>query len=471
MQIAKDQTTDAGDGIAAVARDASSLGSKLVDVAGRVDAVAAQMEEQATLQRELLRGAKDVETRSGSILGRAEEARNAGRQLEGEVASARRNVDATSQDARQLTESFDAMKERLEVFQATLHRVGEVARVIQGIAQQTNLLALNAAIEAARAGEAGRGFAVVAGEVKSLAQETAQATGVIETTLGELDTEAKALLEVGNRSANVAEKVRAGSEGLGKVVAAVQTAVGNLETSTEAIVDDAQVVGQIGGELSGHLAHAAESTRDASEHLGKARERVNGLVDASEALILGLAQLGAKTDDTPFILKVREVAARVSEVFERAVDQGAISMQELFDRAYQPIPGSDPEQVTAGCLKITDDLLPPIQEPVLQFHDRVVFIAAADENGYIPTHNLAVSKTPRPNDPVWNAANCRNRRIFGDRVALKGGRNRKPFLLQTYRRDMGGGKYVLMKDVSAPVTVRGRHWGCVRMGFKDVFNG
>jgi methyl-accepting chemotaxis protein len=46
--------------------------------------------------------------------------------------------------------------------------------------------------------------------------------------------------------------------------------------------------------------------------------------------------------------------------------------------------------------------------------------------------------------------------------------NRKPFLLQTYRRDMGGGNFVLMKDVSSPILVRDRHWGAFRMGFRHT---
>jgi methyl-accepting chemotaxis protein len=67
---------------------------------------------------------------------------------------------------------------------------------------------------------------------------------------------------------------------------------------------------------------------------------------------------------------------------------------------------------------------------------------------------------------VWNTANCRNRRMFDDRVGLKAGRNTEPFLLQVYRRDMGGGEFVLMKDLSAPLWVGGRHWGGLRLAYR-----
>jgi methyl-accepting chemotaxis protein len=102
---------------------------------------------------------------------------------------------------------------------------------------------------------------------------------------------------------------------------------------------------------------------------------------------------------------------------------------------------------------------------VLDLDPRIVFCAAVDRNGYLPTHNRKFSH-PQTDDPVWNAAHCRNRRIFDDRVGLKAGRSTAPFLLQVYRRDMGGGQSVLMKDLSAPITVGGRHWGGLRLAYR-----
>jgi methyl-accepting chemotaxis protein len=116
-------------------------------------------------------------------------------------------------------------------------------------------------------------------------------------------------------------------------------------------------------------------------------------------------------------------------------------------------------------VKLTDKVLPPIQEPLLDTDPRIAFGAAVDRNGYLPTHNLKYSQ-PQGADPAWNGANCRNRRLFNDRTGLSAGRSTRSFLLQTYRRDMGGGNFVLMKDASAPIYVHDRHWGGFRIGFK-----
>jgi methyl-accepting chemotaxis protein len=147
------------------------------------------------------------------------------------------------------------------------------------------------------------------------------------------------------------------------------------------------------------------------------------------------------------------------------VTRGEITQAQLFDERYRQIPGTDPPQYLTDYVNFTDRLLPPIQDPLQKSDPRIVFCVAWAKGGYLPTHNPDYRRPQGP-DPVWNAANCRNRRIFTDRAVQNVGRNTKTFLLQTYRRDMGGGVFALLKDVSAPIFVHGRHWGAFRMGFR-----
>jgi methyl-accepting chemotaxis protein len=137
-----------------------------------------------------------------------------------------------------------------------------------------------------------------------------------------------------------------------------------------------------------------------------------------------------------------------------------------MDEKYREIPGTDPKQYLTDYVALTDRILPAIQDPVQKYDPRIVFCVAWARGGYLPTHNPNY-RHPQGADPVWNNANCRNRRLFNDRAVKKVAANTRPFLLQTYRRDMGGGNFVLMKDLSSPIHVRGRHWGAFRMGFRQ----
>ena len=188
------------------------------------------------------------------------------------------------------------------------------------------------------------------------------------------------------------------------------------------------------------------------------------LIDTSEEMVQSTAAMGGMTADARFIEQVQRVAAQISTALETAVSNGLLTEAQLFDRTYRPIPGTDPQQVRTAYVDVFDRVLPPIQEPVLDFDPKVVFCAAVDVNGYLPTHNLKFAQ-PQGHDPVWNTAHCRNRRIFDDRVGLKAGRSTAPFLLQIYRRDMGGGAFRMMKDLSCPIRIGGTHWGGLRLAY------
>jgi aerotaxis receptor len=199
-------------------------------------------------------------------------------------------------------------------------------------------------------------------------------------------------------------------------------------------------------------------------HLGIQCQYVKTTAQQRRVLVEAIEQ--AKAKDIPFIEICRKVAGDVSQALEKAVADNRISMDDLFHHEYTPIPGSDPLQLMALHTPITDSVAPSLIDPVLAANSRAVFCCLTDRNGYIATHNAVYSQTPRQDDPVWNAAYCRNRRIFDDRTGILAARNTHEYLAQTYARNMGGGNFVLLKEIDCPVVVNRRHWGSVRYGIK-----
>lgn len=96
----------------------------------------------------------------------------------------------------------------------------------------------------------------------------------------------------------------------------------------------------------------------------------------------------------------------------------------------------------------------------------MAFCAVTDRNGYIATHNRDCSQPQRPGQPDWNRTNSRNRRIYDDRTGILGARSTAPILVQTYRRQLGNGQTMMLKEFDAPISVRGRHWGALRLAVR-----
>ena len=172
-----------------------------------------------------------------------------------------------------------------------------------------------------------------------------------------------------------------------------------------------------------------------------------------------------RSDNTEFITRAITTADRISRLFEEAVTARKLSQDDLFDNNYVPIPGTDPLQHRTRFLDVVEAILPGIQEPLLASDKRMVFCAAVDRNGYLPVHNKIYSHPQRPGDVIWNAANCRNRRIFDDRAGLSAGRVVRPYLIQNYPRNMGD-RIVMMWEIGAPIRVFGKQWGGFRTAYK-----
>ncbi len=383
----------------------------------------------------------------------------------GEITQSRAAVDTAVQHIAELIDAVGRIERRLGSVGTALAQVAKVSGSIEAIAKQTNLLALNATIEAARAGASGRGFAVVAAEVKSLAEATRQATHLIGDTVRDLDGQVGNLIGESGDASVRAKNAGEGAAQIKDIIVRVQSgfsAVGQeIDGVARAATSNLSHCDNVISEL-GDLATGVDLS---STDLKQADDRVARLLEVSESLITMIADSGVETSDAPLIRTAIETAKRISAAFETAIERGDIRLDQLMDENYREIPGTNPKQYLTDYLALTDRILPPIQDPIQKSDPRIVFCVAWARSGYLPTHNPNYS-LPQGPDPVWNNAHCRNRRLFKDRNVTKIGQNTKPFLLQTYRRDMGGGNFVLMKDLSSPIYVRGRHWGAFRIGFR-----
>ena len=442
-----------------------TLSLDLAEIAGSFQDVIAYVGRQEQVFEELRVLVGGLRGDLGEIDLAGKETNEVATQASGKSAESIEVAASAFNQIRQMVDSVKAIEERLGALDSSLKGVGGLSANIQTIARQTNLLALNATIEAARAGEAGKGFAVVATEVKNLAREADTATNRINETVGTLSNNVGQLMAKSSAAIKLADGANHGVGVINDVLEHFHSAVTTVEGKVCNIASSVTNSLNVCQEATGKINQFFEGVKKTTADIRSAGERVGGVLEKGERIMTLIAGAGFKTGDTPLIDALSAAAAQVAQALEQAVASGQISLDDLFDEIYQPVAGTNPQQFTTRFTRLTDTLLPPIQEAMLGVDDRVVFCAAVDRNGYLPTHNRIFSK-PQGNDPTWNNANCRNRRIFDDRTGLRAAHNTETFLLQTYRRDMGGGNFILMKDLSFPITVGGRHWGGLRMGYR-----
>ncbi|MGY2050841.1 methyl-accepting chemotaxis protein [Methylobacterium sp. JK268] len=166
----------------------------------------------------------------------------------------------------------------------------------------------------------------------------------------------------------------------------------------------------------------------------------------------------------PLIARAQAVAGRVAALLATEIEAGRLPEADLFDTDYVPIPGTDPAQFRTGAVSVLERLLPPILEGELVQDSRMLFCIVTDRNGFLPVHNRRYAQPQRPDDPVWNDAHCRNLRIFDDRTGITAARSTRPATVQAYRREIGR-EVVLVREVDAPISIHGRHWGACRTAY------
>jgi len=419
---------------------AESAAEATAEMAGGIGEVAANAQESARIAQQ----AQEHSARGAQIVAQAS----------AEIERIARSVEQSAQVVATLGERSEA--------------ISGIARTIREIADQTNLLALNAAIEAARAGEQGRGFAVVADEVRKLAERTSAATGEITAMITAIQSETQnaigTIRDGSEQARNGAQLARQAAEALAEINAGARETTGRVELIARAAQAQAARTNEVAELVTNIMALADRNSEGAAHTLEEVRQLdylATNLEDVGK-----IFRLGAKGDAAlalharmPDI--VRTAAAEVGRILETAIDRGELKLDDVFDENYQPIPGTTPQKFHTRFDQITDRLLPVVQERLLDGNAEIAYAIACDRNGYVPTHNRRYTQ-PLTGDTVKDTAGNRTKRIFSDPVGKRCGEHEAPFLLQTYRHDTGE----IMHDISAPVYVKGRHWGGFRIGYR-----
>lgn len=219
-----------------------------------IDDVSAQVLNVQTATNEIAQGNNDLSSRTEKAASSVQQTASSMTQM---TATVKSNAETAGQ-ANQLSGSAsDAAARGGKAVSEVVHTMNEITQsskkiadiigVIDGIAFQTNILALNAAVEAARAGEQGRGFAVVAGEVRSLAQRSADAAKEIKRLIGasveKVESGSKLVDDAGRTMDDIVAQVRRVSDLIAEISAAtteqttgigqVGAAIGSLDQITQ----------------------------------------------------------------------------------------------------------------------------------------------------------------------------------------------------------------------------------------------
>ena len=451
--------------IRAVARDCGSLSIECSDVAGYVSGVATRISENLKMLDQLEEVTTRLLTDQGRVADSTDEARLLAEQAKAKLDAGREAIDGTIEGFKGLTELVVQLGERMAGFASAMSQVQTVSSTIEAIARKTNMLALNATIEAARAGDAGRSFAVVAAEVKKLAHDTRAATSQIASTIGELTREAGAVTSEIKTGVDRSREAQKGFGQISDTVREVSEIVGMVDRQTEGIAHSTSMIQTSVDRVKAGLTDFAGDARDNGQELLSARERLQHLESMSNTMLDTLANSGAEIDDTPFILKAQDAMRAIQAAVERAIAAGEVTEDQVFDRNYKLVEGSNPAQYETGFCEVADKYVRPILDRFKGGDSRIIGSAITDVNGYLPTHLSERSHEPGP-DPVWNDAHCRNKRIFMDETTRNAINSNRPALLATYRMELGD-KYIPVKNVFVPLWVNGRRWGNFELAYRD----
>jgi methyl-accepting chemotaxis protein len=425
-----------------------------------IEKLAAAIFEQKELTASVAVASEEMSATLNDVAATTAKASALSQQVDESAASGRTVVEETAHSIDQIKAGVEETLGVMGRLEKSSAQIGEIVGLIEDVADQTNLLALNAAIEAARAGEAGRGFAVVADEVKNLSGKTSASTQQIATIIkaiqGDINAAMKSIEAEKGRVENGISNSNRASEQISTILALATESSSMINSIATATEEQGATTSDIASKI--HL--VSETSQTIQTQMEKSVSTFGELTQTAEKIYttVGKFKVGNYHDTVKaFAVELRD---RAVETLESAVSSGRIAKDALFSTDYKPIPNTNPQKFSTQFDRLFDEIISPIQEKIVEKDKGMFYAICVDRSGYCPSHNLRYTK-PLTGDPQKDKNDNRTKRIFNDRTGIRCGTSEEPFLLQTYMRDTGE----IMNDMSTPITIAGRHWGGVRIGY------
>lgn len=422
-----------------------------------------KLEIQANAITQLVESFKQITDSGQQVAERCASASDYSRQAYKDSTESKDVLHATHDKISLILQNTEKVYGLIEALGHNSDKIKDVTQVIDDIANQTNLLALNAAIEAARAGEMGRGFAVVADEVRNLAARTSEATNEVGKIIENNHNETS---EVVILFKSLAEELQQGTQyikDIEDILGAVSEKVANVEDHISEMASHAAENHQHMQDITQSISTLDGEICESRDHVQQLDDEAERFTDLAEQANSALAELNIQG----LHQQVFHIASTASETiqarFEKSIRQGSISETDLFDRNYQKIANTNPQKFKTRFDRFTDQVLPGIQEDILQSHPFLAFAITTDHHGYVPTHNNKFCQ-PLTGNPEKDLVGNRTKRLFNDKTGARCGSHTQKLLLQTYKRDTGE----VMHDLSVPIYINGKHWGGFRIGYTSA---
>ncbi len=353
----------------------------------------------------------------------------------------------------------------LETLHSGANKLGDVLKAVRSVASQINLLALNASIEAARAGEAGRGFAVVAEEVRRLANQTGETTRNAGESAQQMQS---ALIAVQQASSAFSEGVKQSVDQLKIVVASfgaltdgIRTNQQRFSSTSEQAASSSEAMRELKRNFSDMATEIQRASEDTVRTANANAEHLLRTLNANRSLLEWSLNFRIESDMSIAAGVASAGSAEVARALDELVNRGALTIEDLFDENYIPIPDTHPTKYQTKFTKILRERLQRIYDAHLDGNRILRFAIACDRNGYTPVHN-SIFDQESTGDQQTDLNASRGMRMFNDPFGLEAARNVRPLHLMIYARDNGE----VLREIDAPIFVQNRLWGNFRVAMK-----